>query len=752
MIGELPIGIDEPRKLPQERFKNGQEVKDICNAMVLADRRRVPWRASIDGLINGNPTYSLDTLRKKNQAWRARVNYRESEGLLQARQTPFYDMVTEVSPCVEICLDYGKGVNQADWAQKMAANFHWLLMKAWRPSLNYHLPLQQLEMLKHGLGFHIWPGAPNVWIPRTPRTGSILFPENCSVNIHEDLDYFMLRDFLPAYVLYACIRHEEIATQLGWNVEAVWSALAQSSKNKQRADNRLNVETFQREMRRGDIGTTASRQSGLWLNTLFVREFDTGEVSQYTVAETVTVNAPKTGSRKVDAFKDCLFRKRNRFEEWPLVLFPYDIGDGDLHSIRGLGARTKDFFELNNRIRNAMADQVLVGSTLNLKQTGSVDPDKLKLMRLGMMSIIPQGLEAMQGLKFPDLNQGPLALLANLGGTLRENNEAYGGGVPEPKDRETGLSFQLRAHQSAMVGKGSHSLYASNLCQFYERMVRTLARPDAVHADGLSGRLAKEFRRRCEKDGIPDEAFEHIYEVNEVTSTGAGSAAARLDALMTIFKLIYPVTTEDRKINIERDLVSALASASKTDRYARAHDDNKLPDDDMSLAAQENNGLAQGGDAIVSETQNDVAHLELHLPKANEIVQLVMAGGMDPAQGLAAIQKFGQHCAKHLEKLQTNPMRRAEFERLHQEWLALASIADKLQQQVEEFQNAEPQEDPEAAMSDRLKIGLADVERKGRLDDATFTRDTGLELRRLALQERMAKAAGGRNGATATAK
>lgn len=749
MIGELPIGIDEPRKLPQERFKSALEIKEICNAMVLADRRRLAWRSSIDRLVAGFPTYSLETLRKKNQAWRARVNYRESEGLLQARQTPFYDMVTEVNPCIEICLDYGKGVNQTDWAQKMAANFHWMLMKGWRSSLNYHLPLQQLEMLKHGLGFHIWPGAPNVWIPRTPRTGSILFPEDCSVNIHEDLDYFMLRDFLPAYVLYACIRDEEIATQLGWNVDAVWSGLAQASKNKQRSDNRANLESFQREMRRGDIGTTMSRQSGLWLNTLFVREFDSGKVSQYTVAETVTVNAPKSGSRKVDAFKDCLFRKRNRFEEWPLVLFPYDIGDGDLHSIRGLGARTKDFFELANRIRNAMADQVLVGSTMNVKQTGSTDPDKLKLMRLGMMSIIPQGLEPITGIKFQDLSQGPLALLSNLGGTLRENNESYIGGVPDPKDRETAQSFSMRAQQSAMVGKGSHSLYASNLCQFYDRIIRVVARPDAVHADGLSGRLAMEFRRRCQKDGIPDEAFDHIYEVNEVTSTGAGSAAARLDALMTIFKVIYPVTTEERKINIERDLVSALATAAKTDRYARGHDDNKLPDDDMSLAAQENNGLAQGGDAIVSETQNDVNHLESHLAKANELVQLVMGGGMDPVQGLAAIQKFGQHCAKHLEKLQTNPMRKEEFDRLHQEWLALAAIADKLQQQVEEFQNADQEENPEAVMSDRLKIGLADVERKGRLDDATFTRDTGLKLRELALQERMAKAAGGRNGAAA---
>lgn len=742
-VGELPIGISEERTVPNERFHNAGEIQEVCNAMVLADKRRMPLRASIEGLIDGNPVYSMALLKSKNQGWRARVNYREAEGLLQARQTPFYDLVCEVNPCVQISLDYGKGVDQTDWADSIARNFHWLLMKRWRSSLNYHIPLSQLEMLKHGIGYHVWPGAKNNWIPRTPRTGSVLFPDGVSANIEEDLEYFMLRDFVPAHVLYGFIKNENAARNLGWNIDSVWSALAQSSKIQQRGNDRYSAEIFQREMKSGDIGTTVSRQSGLWLNHLFVKQFDTEKISHYTVAEGITVNAPKN-NRKDDPFRNCLFRKLNRLDKWPLVLFNFDIGNGDLHSIRGLGTRTKDFFELSNRVKNAMADNVLISMYPQFKQNTQVDPDKLRLMRVGAMTVYPQGVEP-QILNFPPLNNGPIALSRELKATLSDNNESYMNDTPEPKDRETAQSFTMRAQDSAQVAKGTHSLYSSNLCQLYDRKLRILARPDAVMGDSYSARLAKEFRKRCEKDGVPDEAFDHIEEVSEVTSTGAGSASARIQALMTIMQYIYPVTDETRKINIERDLVSTLVTSSKTDRYARSHDDNELPDSDTSLAVQENNGMAQGGDAEMAPRQNHVEHLTQHLQKAQEIVQAVDQGQMEPAQALAIIQKFGQHCAQHLQQLQGNPMRKQEFEQLHQEWLALSNIADQLQQQVDEQQGSQP---PQEKISDNLKIGLAKVkanaqlgeqkfQHKAKLDEAKFQTTTALKFREAAVNHRL---------------
>lgn len=753
--GELPADFiqeqDGDIAIAPERFKSAGEIQDCCNNMLQADRRRVPWRTSINGLIDGNPAYSLQSLKNKGQGWRARVNYREAEGVIQNRQQPFYDLVSESDPCVEICLDYGKGSDQSDWENTIAKRVHWLLMRLWRKGFNYHVPLAQREMLVHGLGCHIWPGKPSKWIPRTPRAGAVLFPDGVSVNVEEDMDYFMYRDFMPGYMIYDFIRNEDRAAKLGWNIETVWQALAQSSKVQFRSGSvgRWNVEMAQREFKAGDIGTTQSRQSGLWLDTLLCREIETGKISQYAVAEGVNVNGKSSTSD--DPFRNCLFRKRNKYDSYPLVLFPFDIGNGDIHSIRGLGARTKDFFELSNRIKNAMADQVLVGSTMNLKQTGNVDPDKLKLMRLGMMSIIPQGLDAVTGLQFPPLAQGPIALSQELERTMKNNNESYMQAVPDPLDRETAQSYSMRTQNSSQVAKGPHGLYASNYQQFLEFIVRRICRADAVQGESMDAKLAKRFQNACVEDGVPIEVIRSIAngrgEINEVFSSGAGSPAARIDGLLNIFKYIYPGTTTARQINIERDFVSAVTAGSKVDRYARSHDDNNLPDEDASLAVVENNGLMSGGDALVSSQQDHVEHLQRHEPKAQEVVQAVMQGQMDPEQGLAVIQKFGAHMADHLKFLQQNPMRKTEFDAFYKEWTALSVIADKLTQQIAASKAAQPKQPPQQQVSDELKIGLskvaagervglAKVASKGRIDLSKLRIDSQIKAAQVALDAR----------------
>lgn len=746
MTGDIPqdfeIAESGKTELAPERFSSSGQVADTCSAMIQADRRRAVWRASVDGLFDGFPVYSLASLKAKGQGWRSRTNFLEMQGHINARQTPLFDLVTEVDPCVEIVLDYGEGDQAVDWANRIAKRFHCMFMRDWRVGFNYNVALQQLELLKHGIGCHIWPDRKNCWIPRTPMSGNVLFPDGVSLNLEEDLDYFMIRDFLPGYAIYEKIRNEKAATALGWNVDTVWKALAQTSKIQYRGGitGTYTAEQAQREYKQGDIGTSQSRQSGLWLDHLFVKEIGTGKISQYTVAEGVTVSGKDKSSG--DPFRDCLFRKRNRFDQWPIVLFPYDIGSGGkLHSVRGLGARTKDFFELSNRLYNAMADQVLVGSTINLKQTGNVDPDKLKLMRLGMMSIIPQGLEAMPGIQFPPLAQGPIALQQELKRTLNENNESNGTGAPEPMDRETAQSFMSRNQDAGQVSKGAHSLYGSCWQMFVSRIVRTACRPDAVRGDSMSARLAKKFQDGCITDGVPKEALQALAsglgEVNEVLSTGAGSPSVRINNLLTAFKYIYPTTTEPRKINIERDFTAALFSGSKVDRYARSHDDNNLPDEDASLAVVENNGLSSGGDALVSSQQDHVEHLTYHEQKAQEIVQAVMSDQMDPEQGLAVIQKFGAHMADHLKFLQQNPMRKAEFDAFYKQWVALSVIADKLTQQIQAQQAAKPQRPPQEQISDERAVGLAKVGVQREIGMAKVASQGRIDLSKLAIDSRI---------------
>lgn len=723
MIGEIPevLALSDSGKtvLAKDRFKNASEVRELCQSMIKADRPRSEERSIVDRIANGNPTYSLAALKAKKQAWRARTNHRGLEGLLQQTGNTFYDLNVEVDPCVRVFLDYGKGQDREEWQECIAKNYSRMILQQW-PSFDFHVPMRDSNMLRHGLGAHVWP-IKGKWEPHTPASGQILFPEDSSVDFHNKGESFLLREFVPAHILYGYIKKEKAATSEGWNIKAVWNTLKQSSKTSRP---RESPEEFEKSLRNADYGTSMNRQAGVWLNYLFNIEIDTRKISQYIVPELI------------DSGTDYLFKKRNRFDSFEdlLVIFPYEIpSTGVLHSIRGLGARSREHFDLLNRIYNAMADNVLLSMYPQFKQTGQTDPDKMRLMRIGAMTIYPQNVEP-SILNLPNLAQGGIPLSQILTNSVNENNQTYLQGTPEPRDRETALSFGMRAQDSARVSKATHSLYYRNLTRFHKKILLTAVKPN--YSNEPWAVLARDMRDRCIKDGVPAAAFSHIADVEAMRSVGAGSASAKLQALDMLLKTIYPTTTEDRKIAIERDFTSALVGYAQVDRYARNAKDRDIPNNDDSIAALENDAMLTGGEAVMNSAQDHVKHANSHLQKAGEIVMAVKEGQMDPEQALAALQALGQHVAEHLAQLEGNPLRQAEYEQLQKEWLALSKIADQLLQQVEEMRDSE-QPDPMAQVSDQLQIGLAKVDADSQVKQAKFQRDAAIKDAKFANDTRL---------------
>jgi len=733
--GELPKTISTTGATPPERFDNYSEVISVASQMTLADARRAEWRAQYEGVWGGNPVYTEEALRKANQSWRARANYREMEGVVSSEQTLDYDLETEVDTIIDVQLDYDKGQQQRDWENCIEAEFTWLIRHRW-DDYNFHTPFRIFQKLLHGLGAHIWPDVSGNWIPRTPRAGQILFPDDAPFNFNEDGEYFLTRDYMPANVLYRKIANEKEARDIGWEPDHVWQALANSSKSSAYPNwPGYRPDEVQMAIRRGDIGYTATRQSGVWVNTIFVREFETGMISQYAVAE------------RVDA-GGYLFKKRNRFEDFSdiLTLFPYDIGDGTLQGVKGLGARTKVFFELSNRIKNAMADQVMLSAYPNIKQTvQNVDPDKLKLMRAGAMSILPYGAEPSL-LKYPDLSNGPLALSRELGQTMRSNNRGgMGGNVVEQQDRMTAEEYAMRQRDAARLSNGSVSLQKQCLRKFYQKMLFAALKP--TNSQAPWAKMAREFQKRLLDKGVPREAFSHIAEVNAVVNWGKGSASAQLHALLTLRDTVYQTTSDDRRIAMDRDLVANLAGYSNVDRYARSVNDNDEPDNDDSFIVMENDALTNGNPALAAPRQNQVNHLQGHLGKGAEIVQAYQQQQMPPEAAYAAIHAIGQHCGEtpapdgstqhgHLYYLQKDPTQKQAFEQFYNEWQALGAVADKIKADLESAAQATP---PEQQVSDKLKIGLAQVDADHQVKTAKQQADNERKWQAQAFKQRMAQ-------------
>jgi len=568
---------------------------------------------------------------------------------------------------------------------------------------------------------HIWPNTTGNWIPRTPNPGDVLFPDQCPFNFDEEGDYFMLRDFVPSYVLYRYIQNPKEAKTIGWNTEVVWKALTQIDKQAGRKMpyGATGPDYLAKQLRDGDIGYTTTRQSGAYIDYIFVREYETGKVSEYAIAEGLDV-------------KDYLYKKRNKYDDWPIELFPYDIGTGSIHSVKGLGARTKEFFEMMNRVQNAMVDQVMISSYPSMKQTiQNMDVDKMKLAKIGGMNWLPYGAEP-DILKFQDLSNGPLALNDSLNRMMIQNNRGSSSEI-EQRDRMTGQEYSMRAQDANHLSTGSEALQRAHLSKFYARIMKLVCAPSASrHAWAV---MAKEFRDRCEKRGVPPEILKLIVEVKAVTAYGKGSASARIQSYLQAFQTpAYSNMSDDRRGQMDRDYFASAFGQRGAEEYARSVEDQDIPNSDESVAVLENNALVAGGEALAAARQDQSAHLKIHFSKIGQIVQAYQQGQAEDQPTMVAVSAFAPHIEQHLQFLSENPMKKQEYKEYYNYWQELVRIQNKIQADLESAAEATP---PEQQVSEEFQIGMAKVQANERVAMAKAQGSTALKFRQQAVRERM---------------
>src|ERR1043166_2872428 len=311
MTGVLPLGVED-NKLPKERFSSHTDVHNRCDELIKGDRKRNIIRAESEKLWSGNPVYPMSWLKSKHQTWRARVNYRGLKGICSLVETAIYNLDVEVRECIRVGLDYGTQVERRKWEKSIARRFTLMYLQNWSDS-DFHIQRRIHESTMHGMGYHLCNVKGN-WIPRTPASGCIVFPDNTPLNFHEDGEEFLSRDPVTGVQIYNYIRNEKAAAAQGWNVDAVWKLLSELSKTNQRKND---PQQTAREYLQGDM-SASNKSASAWLNYLYIKEFD-GDgskpgISVYCVAEGHDVG-------------DYLFRARYYLDEWPLFLYPSTIGN-----------------------------------------------------------------------------------------------------------------------------------------------------------------------------------------------------------------------------------------------------------------------------------------------------------------------------------------------------------------------------------------------------------------------------------------
>jgi len=281
------------------------------------------------------------------------------------------------------------------------------------------------------------------------------------------------------------------------------------------------------------------------------------------------------------------------------------------------------------------------------------------------------------------------------------------------------------------------SQYESNYQCLLEKMYRLCI---ATPSGSLPyQKMAQEFKDRCLAAGVPKVALTDraIGMITENTSMGAGSAALRLQAInMAIQSPVYFNAPEPKKIAIERALVASLLGTSNVEQFARSVYDNDIPDQDDSLAMQESNGLAEGGQAILASVQDHVAHAQNHLAKAMELAQLCEQGQEDPtkcAQGIAALL---QHAGEHLSIIQNNLVYKQQFQQLEQQWKELAQYLKTLQGELQSQNGEVP---PQQQLSEEMQLKQAKLQGDMAIKQDKWATDKAIKIDKAGLNNRLAE-------------
>ena len=687
----------ETLKRPTSRIGNAGNARTLVRRLKFEDETRM-WRdTKVQGLLDGNPPWSQQTLRDIGQGHRANFNLREGEGIVDSAKTPYYDLVFEVPNFAQITFDIpgAEDYTLQEWGNGITEEYT-DVMSDWI-GFDQNVQLSQWEMIVRGNGPVFWPHSIS-WKSESLKSRKVLVPQETKANV-EQLEIVVVlhswrADELEGYIAGA--KDTDIDYN-GWNVPLCKQAIVTSAiRDTRNAVGMENYELYQRAIRTGDIYYGIHRSNRIFVASLFTREFG-GKVSHYIITDSPQPDEGKE-YEKLDDEVGYIYKKKGKYDGFEQVVCPFffDTGpDGTWHSIKGLGPKAYDFCDVSNRTFCQMLDGSVIGSGIVLEAQDPNAMEETQLALIGGATVVQPGYKVSQTRIAENLN-GAMSMRRELQNTLQSNTGTYRQRVSEENEEPTLGQAQMNYQQQAVLSKGATNRYYNNLDKFHAETVRRLLDPAARQPNVPGSKEAKDFIMRCLARGIPEEVLDYkfIRRVRSVRSVGYGSPNLRDMATKELVGMI-PLMDETGRNHALRMRAAALPGVGQAgvDSIFPKIEKQGVPNAHASFATMENNALRQpGGKALVEPQQNHSTHFDVHAKDAMDHVQDPNA---DPHEKLMHLEQAGPHMAEHLNKIKGDPTRKDEVKQKEQTLQTLSKESDRLAQNVQESNGAQPGAQPQ---------------------------------------------------------
>lgn len=670
-LAQLPLEtINEEGKAPETRIADAASAREIFQKLIMADELRNSTRAKLRGLVDGNPPYNPSELRRNNQAFRTNVNFRESEAFLTLAMSAFYDVFAEVPTYANVRTAYGNDMDKREeWSKIITEEFDRL--QKLDKDFDYIMQLSQREMVLIGNGPLIFEDGSN-WRCKAIMATDLLVPDGTKSNV-SDWKVACVRTRMGVDDLFEKIQDEKAATAAGWNVDYVRQRIRAAMPEPYRSGVQYDWEFFQRQLRSNDI-TFSARSEVVLMSHIFYKEFD-GQISHAIIDERDSENF--------------MYRKLRRFKRWEQIIHPmyYDRGDGEHHGVKGLGIKMLQAMELKNRLRCSMVDSAFARTQILFRPLNPNALSKTSVVQQGPYAILPPDYEVIQQ-NIAGVLDAPMAVNADLENVLQGNLSQYRQSLAKSGNPRTATEMEIISAQQSAIGKTQLSRYYNQLDSFFEERYNRASNPN-LNPITKSDKDAIEFQRRCAERGVPVQAMLDIDFVEATRTVGQGSQFAKQKLLGSLLGLLGSLP-EGGKVSLLRDYIAAQVGQQMVDRYLPTQIQSSRVQDQTALAVLEHSSLRQGNMAIVTDTQNQIVHIDTHLAAANEAAASIQQGG-NPQEIMLFLQGIGQHVQDHLARLSTDPTRRPQVEAYAQQLQMLVQTVQQLGELLQQQQEAQAQ-------------------------------------------------------------
>lgn len=671
----------------------------------------------IAGIFAGFPSTPPQVKTRNGQADMPNINLKQFEAKVRQHAGNLTAITSKGQGWFDVEAEHDDPIEQERRSKYLTECFNWAIKKwdntgfANGNQYIFETATRNIQESLFGIGITFFPDEIDFrW--RNIETRQVLVPEGVRL-ILENCPAIFVEDQMSVTELYGRRK------KAGWSEKAILRNLYDRVEVMgQTAQRQWTYAQFVESIRNNDQWLTSDLQPVRFVHT-FTMEFDkTISHSIFTDLYGKPSNPMSKDKRNLDnkEYQDSdgfIYDKTKVAERWQQVWIP--VADnpgasGSYHGVKGFGDMLFDACHLNNLMFNRAAQSAIILNTLMFSGGTENDIQKLDQVTITNNGILYPGLQLEQ-IKF-NADPGAASAIVGMGTNVMDSNARLFPQNDKTQNGEQPTATQVsfdRADQAQFTGDAIDFNRAVGLDIVGAEMYRRLAQPASKYPPSWGGgEVAKEFREKCKKFGIPEADLLKVKTVKANRNGGTGNMGIdvwKADQLMSV------ATPGQGQLNARKEKVAALKGWENVAVYV---EDAPKPEPEDVQIDTDNLFIQSGKTPTAFPTQDHERHLQSHLGLCAQLSQVVAQmdeAGVTP-QSLpdalklhAALDSGIAHSGQHVQFMAEVPRtekRPALFEQLVKESTKqlhnLQQISDAFGEKIAAAAQQQQQQQPSPEM------------------------------------------------------